>query len=165
MRHLRSTLISATLLLSATGCTVPLSAPTPSDPTTTSVNAATLRRLDDWRIRAGLYDAHHAPALLDYVSDANIDDGAYADQCRAALQELRAHIPGLLRAPTERLRQDAARVHRANRSYLRACVKGRAVAWHHAKGAFDAAAGQANADYARAVGTDPTAYNAPKVFR
>jgi hypothetical protein len=131
---------------------------------TENVSPKTLRQLEDWKIRAGLYDAHHAPAVLNYVGDANIDDGLYAGECRSALQELQAHTRGLLKAPTPTLRKDAARVHRANVRYLRSCIRGRVVAWHHAKGAFDAATGQANADYARAVGADPTRYDTPKVF-
>jgi hypothetical protein len=45
----------------------------------------------------------------------------------------------------------------------RAC--GRAVAWHHGKAAWTVTTNQANLDYARAMGTNSTAYDAPKVFR
>lgn len=127
-------------------------------------SAAQARKLDDWRIRAGLFDAHHAPSELPYVSDARIDDGAYSTRCRGALLELKPYARGLLKAPTEQLRRDAKRIHRANLAYLRACIKGRAVAWHHAGAAYDVATADANTDYARALGMEPGRYDTPTVF-
>jgi hypothetical protein len=123
-----------------------------------------LRKLEDWKVRAGLYRAHHAPAVLDYVGDAAIDAHQYSAQCRDALNELQPYTRGLLKAPTPQLRRDALRVHRAGVAYLRACVRGRAVAWHHGGAAWEVATTQANIDYARAMGANPTAYDAPKVF-
>ena len=98
---------------------------------------------------------------LGILISATVVFGAH---CRGTLQELRPYTRGLLKAPTPALRKDAARAHRANLDYLRACVKRRTVAWHHAKGAYEVATAEANADYARAVGADPTGYNSPKVF-
>lgn len=128
-------------------------------------SAAQARKLDDWRIRAGLFDTHHAPSELPYVSDARIDDGAYSARCRNALLELKPYARGLLKAPTRQLRKDAKRLHRANLAYLHACVRGRAVAWHHAGAAYEVAATDVNTDYARALGLEPGRYDTPRVFR
>ena len=147
--------------LSLTSCTVASSSERGQD---AHPSAAQARKLDDWRIRAGLFDAHHAPSELPYVSDARIDDGAYSARCRGALLELKPYAGGLLKAPTQPLRSDAKRVHRASLAYLRACIKGRAVAWHHAGAAYDVATTDANTDYARALGLEPGRYDTPKVF-
>ena len=156
-----ASLLIALLFLAA--CTVPGSSM--SEPSTSfSPSAGKVRKLEDWKIRAGLYSAHHAPAVLDYVSDASIDSREYTGQCQDALHELQPYTRGLLRAPTARLRKDGNRIHRANVSYLRACVRGRAVAWHHGKAAWIVTTNQANLNYARAMGANPTAYDAPKVF-
>ena len=143
---------------------MPASSSTEQSGTDPKPSAAEARRLYDWRIRAGLFAAHHAPSELPYVSDAQIDDRAYATRCRGALQELKPYARGLLRAPTERLRKDATRLHRASVAYLRACIRGRAVAWHHARAAYDVAANNVNTDYAHALGLVPGRYDTPKVF-
>ena len=108
-----------------------------ADVSDTGVSVGRRWKLEDWKIRAGLYDAHHAPAVLEYVGDAAVDAGQYSSQCRDALNELKPYSGGLLKAPTSRLRKDARRVHRVGVTYLRACVHGRAVAWHHARAAWD----------------------------
>lgn len=158
-------LVIALALFALSACTLPEQVATTGDdfPKST-LSAVQKQKLEDWKIRAGLYGAKHAPSVLQYVGDAAIDDRTYAGQCRSARQELVSYARGLLRAPTAELRRDARRIHRANLRYLRSCEEGRAVAWHHAAGAYQSATVEANADYARAVGADPTAYDAPKVF-
>jgi hypothetical protein len=157
--------VIALALFALSACTLPGNVSTASDDSPNgTLSRMQKRKLEDWKIRAGLYGAKHAPSVLKYVDDAAIDDHTYAGQCRSARQELDGYTRGLLRAPTAELRRDARRIHRANLRYLRSCEKGRAVAWHHAAGAYQAATTEANADYARAAGADPTAYDAPKAF-
>jgi hypothetical protein len=103
-------------------------------------------------------------SFLAYVGDAAIDARQYSGQCRDALHELKPYARGLLKAPTPPLRRDALRVHHAGLAYLRACVRGRAVAWHHGDAAWEVSTTQANIDFARAMGANPTGYDAPKVF-
>jgi predicted small lipoprotein YifL len=166
--HERATLrslLAVLSLLALSACGLPVNVPSAADASpSTTLSPSQQRKLEDWKIRAGLYHANRAPGSLHYAMDANIDDRTYAGQCRAARQELRGYTRGLLKAPTQELRKDALRIHRENLRYLRSCENGRAVAWHHATGAYEAATAEANADYARAIGADPSEYNAPKVF-
>lgn len=131
----------------------------PPDP---PLSAAQARRLDDWRIRAGLYAAHDEPSGLAYVADASLSYEGPA--CRIQLEQLAPFRRGLLRAPDHQLASTARRFDRATHDLLHACIANKPVALHHAEGAMTVAASEINARYNRLVGIDPSAYNATRVL-
>ena len=143
-------------------------APADSSPTiTTAVDAATQRRLDDWRIRAGLYRAHEEPTTLPFMPDASLD--AESAACRTQRAKLALFRQALLAASdaalrTAALRTDARRYDRAVLDRLRACAANRPVALHHAESRIELAASEVNARYNRLLGVDPTSYAATRVL-
>jgi hypothetical protein len=122
-------------------------------------SARQLRKLDDWRIRAGLYGDHHAPFGLEYMPDKAIADLEIASNCASTLIELKPYSRSLLKAPTRELRALAKRVDKAALTYLRSCAGGKVVRLHHAKASLDQAMAEVNLEYARSLGLDPEAYD------
>jgi hypothetical protein len=112
------------------------------------------QRLDDWRIRAGLYEANDQPYALPYVPDSGL--GSWSDECRVQAEKLEPFRRGLVNAPDAQLAAAAKRYDRAARWRLRACIRNHPVALHHADGALDVAASAVNTRYARLLGLDPS---------
>lgn len=118
--------------------------------------------LDDWRISAGLYEAHDQPAELPYVPDTGL--GYLSSQCRDQGALVAHYRPGLLRAPDASLRTAASSYDRADKALLHACVVNDPVALHHARVHMTTAASDANARYNRLLGVDPLAVTAARVL-
>jgi hypothetical protein len=136
--------------------------PRSASPPSSTLSAGQRQTLDDWRIRAGLYEANDQPSGLAYVSDAMI--GYLSSQCKGQLEALTAYRPGLLRAPDPQLAAAANSFDIAVKGLLLACERNDAVALHHARGAIGVAISAVNVRYARLLGQDPSAYNSTKVL-
>lgn len=136
----------------------------PNTPTSPAphLTTATKQRLEDWKIRAGLYKAHEEPSALPFVQPADL--GSESAQCRSQLQMLAPFRRGLVRAPDRVLAADAKRYDRATHQLLRACIANRPVALHNAEGRMDVAASSVNTRYNRLLGLDPASYTAETVL-
>jgi hypothetical protein len=136
--------------------------PTSTSPPSSTMSGGQRQTLDDWRIRAGLYEANDQPSGLAYVPDAGL--GYLSNQCRGQLETLTAYRPGLLKAPDGQLAAAANSFDVAVKDLLLACERNDAVSLHHARGAIGVAISAVNVRYARLLGQDPSAYNSTKVL-
>lgn len=163
-RTLGAILSVSTLLLLIPACSTAMSRLPgfPDEPR--ELTSAEQRTQADWLSAVERYRDTALPAVSQSMFDVQVENGAYAAVCGAALRALPALAKPFTSAPHPELSEAATRVHLATRKQLRACVGRHPKRFNEAEARRAAAATELNVAYREWLGVDPQTYSNPRAW-